>query len=217
VTATARALGALAAALLAPPTLLALHFRDGPPARVTGGFGEDSCEACHFGNVLNDAAGKLMLSGLPERFEPGATYELELALARPGMTTGGFQLAIRNAGDQSQAGRLEVAATDESGLGILEERDVQFAQHRLAATPASGEDSVRWRFTWTAPDGAERVTAHAAAVAADGDDSQAGDHVYTLERTFEAGSQAADASDGGARRAISACATAIDCARASGP
>ena len=182
--APARAIAALAIALLPATAVLALHFRDGPPARVTGGFGEDSCVACHFGNAPNDGVGKLTLDGLPERYEPGATYALEVALTRPGMKAAGFQLAVRNADDKSQAGHLAVA--DEECLRILEERGVQFVQHRLAEAPAAGADTVRWKLSWTAPETSRRVTTHVAAVAGDGDESQAGDFVYTLEseRTF---------------------------------
>jgi hypothetical protein len=177
---SARAIGVLAALCLPAPALLALHFRDGPPARVTGGFGEDSCAACHFGNALNDAAGNLTLSGLPEQFDPGATYPLELTLTRPGLKAGGFQLAIRQADDRSQAGRIAIPAEEEARVSILEERGVQFAQHRLAEEPAEGEDRLRWKLSWTAPTSAARVTAHVSAVAGDGDESQAGDFVYTL-------------------------------------
>lgn len=173
--------GALAALLLATPALLALHFRDGPPARVTGGFGEDSCLACHFGNEPNESRGQLMLGGLPGIYEPGATYELELALVRPGMAVAGFQLAIRSDPESTQAGALRVPATDESHMGLLSERGIRFAQHRIArAAPGEG-GIVRWKLSWTAPEAGGRVALHAAAVAGDGDESQAGDYVYTLE------------------------------------
>lgn len=176
-----RRAAALAALLLAAPALLALHFRDGPPARVTGGFGEDSCVACHFGNELNESRGQLMLGGFPGIYEPGASYELELALARPGMAVAGFQLAIRGDPGRTQAGTVAVPATEQSHTGLLAERGVQFVQHRLGR-PAPGTDGlVRWKLSWTAPEGGGRVVLHAAAVAGDGDESQAGDYVYTLE------------------------------------
>jgi hypothetical protein len=44
---------------------------------------------------------------------------------------------------------------------------------------------VRWKLSWTAPETAGKIFAHAAAVAGDGDESQSGDHVYTLEKTAE--------------------------------
>ena len=196
---SARALAALAIALFAAPALLALHFRDGPPARVTGGFGEDSCAACHFGNALNEGAGKLTLAGFPEHFEPGQTYALELTLERPGMKAAGFQLAIRQADGKTQAGRIEVAQWDEASIALLEERGVQFAHQRTPAAPSAGENAVRWRLSWIAPPGGGPVTLHAAAVAADGDESQAGDFIYTLERVadFVASAEASSAATRG--------------------
>lgn len=189
----------LAAALLPGTAVLALHFRDGPPARVTGGFGEDTCAACHFGNALNEGAGKLTLAGFPESFEPGRTYALELTLERPGMKAAGFQLATRQADGKTQAGRIEVAPSDQASIALLEERGVQFAHQRAPATPAAGESATRWRLSWTAPESDGPVTLHVAAVVGDGDESQAGDFVYTLERV--AGSVASDEASSAATRA----------------
>ena len=154
--APARATAALTIALLPVTAVLALHFRDGPPARVTGGFGEDSCVACHFGNELNEGAGRLTLAGLPERFEPGATYALEIALTRPGMSAAGFQLAVRDSEDRTQAGGVTIS--DDKRVAILDERGMQFVQHRLVAAPTTGEDTVRWQIAWTAPESVGRVT-----------------------------------------------------------
>jgi hypothetical protein len=181
----ARGLAVLTAALLPAPALLALHCRDGPPPRVTGGFGEDSCTACHFDHAVNDGNGALTLTGLPGEFVPGETYELILSLTRPGLKVAGFQLAIRRTGDRSQAGTVAVPA-EQAGVDMLEERGVQFARHGAAASPATDGDVVRWKLAWTAPQAAGPVTLHAAALAGDGDDSQAGDYVYTLARAATA-------------------------------
>lgn len=176
----------LATALLPAPALLALHFRDGPPARVTGGFGEDSCVACHFGNDVNDPAGRLTLTGLPERYVPGTTYTLELKLTRqPKITAAGFELAVRVAAGATQAGTIQVPAEDEARIGLLDERGIRFAHHRLAETAAPDTDTASWKLSWTAPESAGKVVVHAAAVAGDGDESQLGDHVYTLEAVAE--------------------------------
>ena len=74
-----------------------VSFRDGPPAAVTGGFGEDSCLACHFENALNEPGGSLVLSGLPDSYEPGNEYALSLTLERPALRVAGFQLSARMA------------------------------------------------------------------------------------------------------------------------
>lgn len=172
-------------ALLAAPALLALHFRDGPPAQVTGGFGGDSCIACHSGNALNDDVGRLTLEGFPERYTPGATYDLVLTLTRtPAITAAGFQLAVRRA-DSTQAGTIQVPAEDPVRIALLDERGVQYAHHQLTRPAAPPAETVRWKLSWTAPEEAEEVLVHAAAVAGNGDGSQTGDHVYTLEQTAE--------------------------------
>jgi hypothetical protein len=176
-------LAAFATALLPAPALLALHFRDGPPAQVTGGFGGDSCIACHSGNALNDDAGQLTLQEFPERYTPGTTYDFELTLSRPpAIAAAGFQLAVRLA-DSTQAGSILVPAEDQARIALLDERGVRYAHHRLVepAPPASG--TVRWKLSWTAPEAVGEIFVHAAAVAGDGDESQLGDHVYTLEAT----------------------------------
>jgi hypothetical protein len=178
-------LAVLTAALLPAPALLALHFRDGPPAQVTGGFGGDSCIACHSGNALNDDVGRLTLDGFPERYTPGTTYDLELTLSRPpAIAAAGFQLAVRLA-DTAQAGTIRVPAEDQTRIAVLDERGVQYAHHQLAEPAPPAVETVRWKLSWTAPEAAGEIFVHAAAVAGNGDESQTGDYVYTLEKTAE--------------------------------
>jgi hypothetical protein len=158
----------------------AAAFLDGPPARVTGGFGEDSCESCHFGNPENDATGRLRLHGLPETYEAGRTYELRIELARAGMQAAGFQLAIRDADGQAQAGTLEAPDGDGAAVQLIESRGIRFVQHDRDGAQPKSDDVAVWTVRWTAPAGG-RVLAHASAVAGDGDSSQAGDFVFTIE------------------------------------
>jgi hypothetical protein len=175
----------LVATLLSAPALLALHFRDGPPAQVTGGFGGDSCIACHSGNALNDDVGRLMLEGFPERYTPGTTYDLELTLSRtPAIAAAGFQLAVRLA-DSRQAGTIRVPANDQARVALLDERGVQYAHHKLVEPAPPAAETVRWKLSWTAPEAIGEIFVHAASVAGDGDESQTGDYVYTLEATAE--------------------------------
>jgi hypothetical protein len=166
-------------AALAAPAVLA--FRDGPPARVSGGFGEDDCSVCHVSDALNEPAGRLTLTGLPEQVIAGRAYALTLQLSRPGLITAGFQLAIRVADESAQAGRLEAAGPNPRRVVVFESRGIQFAQHTAPEIPPGVEGVVRWPLTWTAPAEPGRIAVHAAAVAGDGDESELGDYVYTLE------------------------------------
>jgi hypothetical protein len=173
------------AALMAAPAVLALHFRDAPPARVTGGFGEDTCVACHAGRPLNDSLGRLTITGFPARFTPGETYEFELALSRPGLAAAGFELAVRHAAGETQAGVLRTVAGSEERIGLLEERGIQFAHQLRPDVAGATEGTMRWQLSWTAPDAAAPVVVHAAAVAGNADDSELGDYVYTAELTAQ--------------------------------
>lgn len=171
----------LLAALAVAATPVALAFRDGPPARVTGGFGEDSCVDCHEGAPVNAPPGALTVEGFPDRYEPGQRYEVLVVLARPQLAAAGFQLAIRTA-EGTQAGRLELPAGSEGRLALAEDRGVTFAQHATPEVehPDSGE--ALWPLVWIAPEApVGEVKLTAAAVAADGDESQLGDHVFTFE------------------------------------
>jgi hypothetical protein len=214
VTAATLLAGAGPAASALPPTALPA-FRDGPPGRVTGGFGEDTCAACHFqdntagaggaagdgaaetaagaGGAAGDGAaetaagapggplGSLVVEGWAGCYQPGSTHSLLVTLHHPGMAAGGFQLAVRFAADTTQAGELEVPEPERDRVAILLERGTRFAHHTLEGSGPVRPDEARWTLGWVAPAEGGAVRLHVAAVAGDGDDSQLGDTVYTLE------------------------------------
>lgn len=175
----------LAATLTGTSVAVALPlsvFRDGPPAAVTGGFGEDSCHACHWGDEPNDREGTLSITGLPRRFEAGRTYALGVTLTRPGMRVGGFQLAARFAHTGEQAGALNPGDGEGERVSVLTAGGIEYIQHLLGGIPRVAPDTARWTVEWTAPpEPGDRVIFHAAGVAGDDDESQIGDRVYTVE------------------------------------
>jgi hypothetical protein len=165
---------AVAEARVAPAYL----YRDGPPPGFSGGFGEDHCQACHFGDTLNAKPGSLTISA-PARYSPGRTYTLTLTLTRPGMVIGGFQLTARFEDGGAQAGTLAVTHGDRDRVKVTTDRGVQYAYHQRPGTGLTGRNVVRWTLRWTAPAGGGSVRFHVAANAANEDDSQFGDFVYT--------------------------------------
>lgn len=154
-------------------------FPDHPPVAHTGGFGEPTCAQCHLGRALNAPGGSLALEGAPAAYEAGKRYRLVVALARPGMASGGFQLAARCA-DGRQAGELSPADSARVAVAENARTGVRYA-HQTADGAASAEGGrAAWRVEWTAPAaGCAEVRLDAAANAADGDQSPLGDHVYT--------------------------------------
>ncbi len=166
-----------------------LLYRDGPPTGFSGGFGEDNCLACHFADKLNIPPGNVAISA-PPRYSAGETYEVTLTLTRPGMIVGGFQLTARFEDGGAQAGMLSLVEGDSARIKLTTDRGVQYAYHKRPGTELTGRDSVRWALRWTAPASGGGVVFHVAANAANDDDSQFGDFVFTATaRSASAGAR----------------------------
>lgn len=176
------AIGILAAALSLVPSRRGAAYVEDPAPGHTGGFGEPTCQACHFGEPLNDPAGALRLEGVPERTALGAVHRLTVVLERPGLVRGGFQLSARFA-DGEQAGEAAggLASPDErSRVSGPEASGAAYAYHSPRGTRAPSPGALRWRLEWTAPARRlGRVLFHVAANASNDDDSAFGDHVYS--------------------------------------
>lgn len=171
----------------APPSAPSHRYADAPPLAHTGGFGEPTCAACHFGQPLNADGGSLTITGVPDRFEAGTPYRVTVTLYRPDLGRGGFELAVRFP-DSTQAGTLR-PVTDRSRVSSNGTSRVQYAHHTAAGTSPSAPDSSRWVLEWIAPPHADSVTFHVSANAANFDASEFGDFVYVTQ-------QVSNASDG---------------------
>jgi hypothetical protein len=176
----------LRCALVAAPLFMILTLRpmaDGPPPGRTGGFGEPTCRECHADNPLNDAGGRLTLSGLERSYRPGATYRVEVTLERRALARAGFQLAARladGAGRGRQAGSLRAAAP---GVQVIRDTTgIAYAEHTRLGTDVSHRGRARWVVEWTAPEQGGSVVFHVVANAANDDDSEFGDFIYVIER-----------------------------------
>ena len=184
---TAGFAGALTAALLAAAPLPEAAYLEGPPAAHAGGFGGDTCHACHFENDLDAPGGSLTLSGVPDTFDASATYRITVSLERPGMGRAGFQLAARvSEGDGAggPAGALQVLGGDERVQAVTAADGVIYAQHTEPGTALIGPGTTSWTVVWRPPAvDATSVVFHAAANAANDDASEFGDFIYTAAAT----------------------------------
>jgi hypothetical protein len=149
-------------------------YAEGAPPGFSGGFTEQSCDACHFHAAPNSGPGRLALEGVPERFVPGERYPLTVSLTHAGMTFAGFQLAARFTDDGTQAGTLAPA---DDRVGVDAQSGVQYAGQRREGAAAT--DAARWTIHWTAPSATRAVVFHVAANAANGDERADGDFVYS--------------------------------------
>ncbi len=169
-----------AAALVVAAPALAFVYADRPPPAHTGGFNEPSCHSCHFDHPLDAPGGELVLEGVPEAYASGERYRITVSMAHPGMGRGGFQLSARfveGARAGQQAGSLLALG---ERVEVTPDGGVQYAHHTRAGSVLSAPNSARWTLEWTAPESADGpVVFHLSANAANGDESEFGDFIYT--------------------------------------
>ena len=158
------------------------RYADGAPPGFTGGFTEQSCDACHFHAAPNAGPGKLTIEGVPDRFIAGQAYRITIALSQPAMTLAGFQLSARFKDDGAQAGTLAKEPDSDARVGIETQSGVQYAGQRREGAAMATPNESRWAVMWTAPSAARTVVFHVAANGANGDERADGDYVYTLTR-----------------------------------
>ena len=174
----------LTAAVALSVATAAGFMRERPPEAHTGGFGEPTCQECHFGEPLNQAPGVVRLIGLPEAYEPGRRYEIKVLLTAPELQVGGFELAARF-NDARQAGRFE--PTTPGALVTRSQAGIEYITHTLEGIAAT-RDTVRWAIIWHAPPVSETrpVVFHLAGNASNDDASPLGDHIHTATLTVPA-------------------------------
>jgi hypothetical protein len=164
--------------MLVPFTLLA--FADGPDPANTGGFGEPTCRECHYDNELNDASGRLTLSGVPEMYTPGKDYIITMTLARAELARAGFQLAVRFDRGSSAGLSAGMLRTRDKRTQLIEgpEKRVIYIEHTLAGSRVESAGTAEWTFGWVAPEAEGSVVFHATGNASNDDRSALGDFIY---------------------------------------
>ena len=153
---------------------------DGP---YTGGFGENTCQSCHFDYDLNMVGGSLSVTGFPDRYDAGQKYPMSVRIESERLEVGGFQVTTRYKETGDQAGSFSwdgnrLRFTPESSVGD----SIQYLQHSAEGTSPTGDGFVEWSFTWTAPTETEgEIVLNAASNAGNYDDSSFGDWIYVKE------------------------------------
>lgn len=202
------------AAVLSALPLLVYAYSTGPDPRKTGVPGEGLCTECHAGTA-NSAGGSVAVSfpgGLS--YTPGVTQRLTVTITDATARVYGFQLTARLASDLSngQAGSLTPLPGDsvfvlcadgsvKGAAGCPASVSVESIEHNQPRTSNS------FAFDWTPPasdQGAVRI--FVAGNAANGDNTNNGDHIYTANYTLTAAAQANApqiALDAGVRNAAS--------------
>jgi hypothetical protein len=151
----------------------------------TGGFGEETCRSCHFDFDLNPEKGSLDIADIPDNISKGEKIDIEISVEREELGAAGFQLSARYK-DGSQAGRFKIEDKKRIMFSEVVPDSLQYVQHSKIGSNPVGKNKNRWTVTWQAPDSISGpVLLNIAANAANGDQSEFGDYIYTEEMEME--------------------------------
>lgn len=151
----------------------------------TGGFNEETCHSCHFDYEVNPNEGDLSISGIDKSIAGGEVAEFKIKVGREELGRAGFQLSVRFE-DGSQAGQLKIEESNRLTYTRSVPDSLQYIQHSEKGSEPDGADKSSWTVRWKAPEpGAGTVIFNIAANAANGDQSEFGDYIFTEEKKLD--------------------------------
>lgn len=160
--------------------------RGGPLDALTGApalgtfSAEGNCTACHFGSALNASGGTFQITA-PSSYEPNQKYTIKVNLSRGTLVRFGFEItALDETGKPAGTFTITDAVRTQliSGDAFSEFKDRRYVTHTGTGTSASG-GATEWSFDWTAPATRSKITFYAAGNAANNNNGQTGDFIYT--------------------------------------
>jgi hypothetical protein len=182
---------------LAAGATLAFAFSTGPPASKTGApaiagvAAEGICRECHSTFPLNTAGATLEILDVPQSYLPDTLYTLRVRMtstfAAP--RRWGFQVTAVRATDGQGAGTFDIAgiAGLQVVLGAGGFASRRYVEHNSNGTFDNNLGPVEWTLRWRAPKpAAGRIFFFVAGNAANSNDLNTGDHIYTSRDTTDA-------------------------------
>jgi uncharacterized protein (TIGR03437 family) len=168
-----------------------------PSIRFTGAptDGGQNCSLCHssFGAANSDTAGTLTVT--VDDYTPTVQQMIHVTVQHPSASKWGFQITIRQVNDEtktagtlSPADPVQVRCDNGSTLGSAGPCGLtrEFAEHSNAPVTTKGA-GFRFDVPWTPPATEVGILkVYVSAVAADADNTAAGDRVYTFSKTISA-------------------------------
>jgi hypothetical protein len=184
-------------AALAAGATLAFAFSTGPPASKTGApavagvAAEGICRECHTTFALNAPGATLEVLDVPQFYLPDTLYTLRVRMtstfAAP--RRWGFEVTAVRATDGQGVGTFDIAGIAGlqivNGAGVFASR--RYVEHNSTGTFDNNLGPVEWTLRWRAPKpAAGRVFFFVAGNAANSNDLNTGDHIYTNRDTTDA-------------------------------
>lgn len=148
-------------------------------AGYTGSPGEQNCTNCHSSFALNSGGGSISIATTPSisstGYVPGATYTVDVTVAKTGVSLFGFGTEILTA-TNTNAGTVSILNATQTKL--LNSGARTNVVHQISGGAAT--DTKTFSFKWVAPATAGAATIYAAGVAANGNNQSSSDYVYKI-------------------------------------
>ncbi len=173
---------------------------NGADPRLTGAPGDGNCTQCHSGTQVNAGGGsvKIILPG-DATYTPGVNQHIKVQVSDSAQRRWGFELSAR-VDSNPTSGQAGALASTDSFTQVLCDNGrrapcanssvIQFITHTNAGTHIGTSASYTFEFDWTPPaTDVGPVTLYAAGNAANGNNANSGDHIYTASTTLTAAVQ----------------------------
>lgn len=163
----------------------------GAPAGHTGAPGEGTCATigCHDDNSVNSGKAQLSIDlGAITHYVPGQTYPINVKITEASIERFGFQIVALINSDTSNAGTFQItdALRTQSTKSTYQFQSREYVTYTYDGTDAVSTGLGEWTVNWKAPlTNKGTVTFYASAVAANDDENDQGDHVYTKSTSIQ--------------------------------
>jgi hypothetical protein len=157
-------------------------YKLGTIGKYTNAPGDDlgnNCRYCHSDNALNASGGTLaikLLDGNNEVTEWVANkqYNLNVSISKPGAVKYGFEISAKKGATSTNIGTFSPGTASQFVSGT----NGTYITH-------DGPGAGNWTFSWTAPAASsDPITFYVAANAANDDNQNTGDFIYTAKKTI---------------------------------
>ena len=162
----------------------------GADPKLTGAPGDQTCTACHNGTGVNGGGGSVKIV-MPNgnTYTPGVKQHITVQVSDPAQRRWGFELSARIASNPSSGQAGDLASTDSNtqvkcsngrAKPCSTSSPLQFITHTQSGTRLGTTGGVSFEFDWTPPaTDVGNITLYAAGNAANGNNQESGDHIYT--------------------------------------
>lgn len=169
-----------ASCLIAVAATAISAYPEGSPSGNTAAPGENSCARCHDG-TMNDGSGSVVISGVPDVYQPDQEYTLTVRVSHGSFHLWGFQLTALDSSNRGVGTFRIIDSTTTrklNGSGALSGR--AYVDQTQSGMHDGQSGNASWQVAWKAPAAdAGRLTFYVAGLAANDNGSSSGDSTYT--------------------------------------